>query len=274
MTDQNTLTASRTNTHRRRGSDPYDGIEPSLVELATLSVGTPEHARLRSEILRRCLPLADHIARRYSGRGQYHDDLFQVASVGLIAAVDRFDPHRGTPFLGFAVPTMMGEVRRHFRDHAWAVRVPRRTKEIQASLSPAIERLCQRNSRMPTAVEIAVELEVDLLEVTRAMLAANAYDCHSLDTSARENDENYTPSAAAALGDVDPGYQLSEESITVGPLLDELTERERRVLHLRFYEGMTQHEIAEQLGVSQMQVSRILTKTLTDLRERALADAN
>ncbi|WP_324198469.1 sigma-70 family RNA polymerase sigma factor [Nocardia brasiliensis] len=125
MTVQPTIVARRTRTGRGRGNDSYDGIEPVLAELAGLPDGSREHERLRAEILRRCLPLAEHIARRYTGRGENYDDLFQVASLGLVAAVDRYDPARATPFLAFAVPTIMGEVRRHFRDFGWSVRVPR-----------------------------------------------------------------------------------------------------------------------------------------------------
>lgn len=257
-----------------RGKDSYDGIEPILAELADLPSGSPERARLRADILRRCLPLAEHIARRYTGRGENYEDLFQVASLGLVAAVDRYDPARETPFLAFAVPTIMGEVRRHFRDFGWSVRVPRRTKEIQLMLAPAVERLCHRLSRMPTAMEIAVELGVDLLEVTQAMLAANAYTSDPLDTSTHDNENDYAPSAADMLGAEDPGYQLTDEALAVAPLLDELPDRERLVLHLRFFRGQTQIQIAERLGVSQMQVSRILTKTLTHLRESALPEDN
>ncbi|WP_051066720.1 RNA polymerase sigma factor SigF [Nocardia brasiliensis] len=274
MTIQSPAAARRTRPRRARGNDSYDGIEPVLAELADLPGGSPEYERLRAEILRRCLPLAEHIARRYTGRGENYDDLFQVASLGLVAAVDRYDPARATPFLAFAVPTIMGEVRRHFRDFGWSVRVPRRTKEIQLMLTPAVERLCHRLSRMPTALELAVELDVDLLEVTQAMLAANAYTSDPLDTSAHDSDNDYAPSAADLLGAEDPGYQLTDDALAIAPLLDELPARERLVLHLRFFRGQTQIQIAERLGVSQMQISRILTKTLTQLRESALPDGD
>ncbi|KAA8888521.1 RNA polymerase sigma factor SigF [Nocardia colli] len=269
MTDHSSLAAPPARTARRHGGDPYDNIEPWLAQLGELPSGSREYARMREEIQLRCLPLADHIARRYTGRGEYYEDLYQVACLGLVAAIDRFDPARGVPFPAFAVPTIMGEVRRHFRDRGWAVRVPRRTKEIQLTLAPAVEALCHRLSRMPTAVEVAMELGVDLFEVTQAMLAANAYTSDSLDTSAYDNDEDFAPSAAATYGAVDPGYQLSDEAITVAPLLDELPPRERLILHLRFFGGQTQTQIAERLGVSQMQISRILSRTLTLLRETA-----
>ncbi|MFC9437386.1 RNA polymerase sigma factor SigF [Nocardia sp. NPDC057030] len=274
MTDHSSLVTHDARTARRRGPDSYDGIETSLATLADLAPGSPEHSRLREEIQRRCLPLADHIARRYTGRGEYYEDLYQVACLGLVAAIDRFDPARGTPFTAFAVPTIMGEVRRHFRDHGWAVRVPRRTKEIQLTLAPAIESLCHRLARMPTAVEIAIELGVDLLEVTQAMLAANAYTSDSLDTSAHDSDSDYAPSAADSFGAEDAGYQLTDEALTIAPLLDELPPRERLILHLRFFGGQTQSQIADRLGVSQMQISRILSRTLAHLRDSALTTEN
>ncbi|WP_234391017.1 RNA polymerase sigma factor SigF [Nocardia suismassiliense] len=264
------LSTSRPRPARRHGRNSYDGIEEWLTKLADLPPGSAEHSRMRTEIQHLCLPLADHIARRYSGRGQHYEDLYQVASLGLVAAIDRYDAARETPFLAFAVPTVLGEVRRHFRDHGWSVRVPRRTKEIQLALAPAIETLCHRLSRMPTAIEIAIELGVDLLEATQAMLAANAYTSDSLDTSAYDNDDEYAPSVANTLGTEDSGYRITEEALTLAPLLDELPPRERLVLHLRFFGDQTQAQIAERLGVSQMQVSRIISRTLAQLRERAL----
>ncbi|WP_280446914.1 SigB/SigF/SigG family RNA polymerase sigma factor [Nocardia brasiliensis] len=257
---------------RHRGKDSYDGIEPLLTQLADLDPGSREHACLREQIQRRCLPLADHIARRYTGRGENYADLYQVACVGLVAAIDRFDPTRRTPFTAFAIPTIMGEVRRYFRDYGWSVRVPRRTKEIQLTLAPAIEKLCHRLSRMPTAIEVAVELDIDLTEVTQAMLAANAYNNDPLDTSTHDNDSEYRLSTADTLGAEDPGYQLTDDALAITPLLDKLPPRDRLVLHLRFFRGQTQLQIAEQLGVSQMQISRILTRTLAQLREWALPD--
>ncbi|MEU2014404.1 sigma-70 family RNA polymerase sigma factor, partial [Nocardia sp. NPDC019302] len=173
----------------------------------------------------------------------------------------------------FAVPTIMGEVRRHFRDHSWAVRVPRRIKEIQLTIGPAVERLSQRLGRMPTALEIAVELNIDLTEVTQALLAGNAYSTNSIDAVIDDDD---TGSAAVRVaetfGEEDPSYDLTDEALAVAPLLAELPERERRVLRMRFFEGCTQAQIAAALDVSQMHVSRVLSRTLAELRERALRD--
>lgn len=144
----------------RRGGDSYDNIEPWLEKLTALEKTDPHRAVLREEVMRRCLPLAEHIARKFSGRGESFDDVLQIARVGLVLAVDRFDVSRGTPFLAFAVPTIMGEVRRHFRDNTWSLRVPRRVKEIQLRVGPATESLSHRLGRMPTAREIAAELDV------------------------------------------------------------------------------------------------------------------
>ncbi|WP_280492212.1 RNA polymerase sigma factor SigF [Nocardia asiatica] len=270
-----TTTNPRTAVPRRprRGTDSYDGIEPWLAKLCAMDDDDPERPRLRETIVRRCLPLAEHIARRFVGRGENYDDLYQIAAVGLVLAVDRFDPARGPSFLSFAVPTIMGEVRRHFRDHGWALRVPRRTKEIQLTIGPAVERLCQRLERMPTALEIAVELNVDLLEVTQALLAGNAYSTNSIDAVVEDDDTGGTSvRVAETFGEEDPSYELTDEALAVAPLLAELPQRERQVLHMRFFEGRTQAQIAEVLGVSQMHISRVLSRTIADLRERAMRD--
>ncbi|WP_067674906.1 SigB/SigF/SigG family RNA polymerase sigma factor [Nocardia miyunensis] len=256
-----------------RGHDSYDDIEPWLEKMVALPPEDPERGWLREQIMDRCLPLAEHIARRYTRRGETYDDLCQVASLGLVLAVDRFEPGKGASFLSFAVPTIMGEVRRHFRDRTWMVRVPRPAKELQAALGPATERLTHRLNRMPTAAELAAELDVDRLEITRALLAANAYTADTIDSS--PDDPERDPGAARVAGELgaeDTGYELTDNALAVAPLLRELPAREREVLHLRFFENRTQSQIAEQIGVSQMQVSRILTATLTELRERALHD--
>jgi RNA polymerase sigma-B factor len=268
MSPQNTVRTPRPS-RSNRGNDPYDNIEPWLEKMAALPAGEPERIALREQIVRRCLPLAEHIARRYSGRGETYDDLYQVASLAVILAIDRYDPSFGSSFVSFAVPTILGEVRRHFRDHLWALRVPRGTKVLQARVGPAVERLSQRLQRMPTAAELAAELGVDLLEITQALLAANAYTADSIDGGTDACDRA-APRATATLGADDAGYRTTEEALTVAPLLRELPEREREVLRLRFFENWTQNQIAERLGVSQMQISRILSRTLAVLRSRAL----
>ncbi|WP_051026443.1 RNA polymerase sigma factor SigF [Nocardia higoensis] len=249
----------------------YQDLEPEFAELAALDADDPRRRVLREELIERCLPLAEHIARKFSGRGENFEDLLQIARVGLVAAVDRFDPGQGAPFLAFAVPTIMGEVRRHFRDHTWSVRVPRRLKELQATLNPAIETLTQRLGRMPRAREIAEELDVDIAEVTQALVARNAYQTSSIDGSA-SSEESGMPGLAETLGEEDPEYGTVENYLAVRPLIAALPERERRVLEMRFFQSMSQDQIAKQLGCSQMQVSRILSRTLKSLREQALRD--
>ncbi|MQY27506.1 RNA polymerase sigma factor SigF [Nocardia aurantia] len=256
----------------RSRRDSYDDIEPEFAALAALSPDDPRRETVRAGIIDRCLPLAEHIARRFAGRGETFDDLLQVASLGLVQAVDRFDASRGSPFLAFAVPTIMGEVRRHFRDNTWSVRVPRRTKEIQGSLSGVIEDLAQRLGRMPRAREIAAELDVDLTEVTQALIASNAYQTTSLEAVSGNDGENSPLSLMEVLGETDGSYEHIDKFLAVRPLLAALPARERRVLTMRFFEYKTQSEIAEELGVSQMQVSRILSKTLDGLRERVMRD--
>lgn len=253
--------------HSRASGDTYANIEPWFEKLAALDADDPHRPELRDEIVHLCLPLAEHIARKFSGRGEAFDDLHQIARLGLVQAVDRFDIARGATFLAFAVPTVMGEVRRHFRDHTWAVRVPRRTKEVRALIGPATEALSHRLGRMPTAREIATELEVELTEVVQALVAANAYQTNSLDAIVRD-DENTPLTVLDRLGAEEPCYRLLEDAMAVRPLIAALPERERQVLIWRFFENRTQAQIAQRLGVSQMQVSRILTKTLNGLREQ------
>ncbi|WP_067690398.1 SigB/SigF/SigG family RNA polymerase sigma factor [Nocardia jejuensis] len=260
-------------TARATGRDSYDDIEPALIELAGTDPGDPARTRLREDIIARALPLGEHIAQRYSGRGLEHEDLLQVAALAVVLAVDRFDPHRGASFLGFAVPTIMGEVKRHFRDTGWAVRVPRRTKEVHLKIAADAPALAQRLGREPTARELAEHLEADLGEVTQALIARNSYRAESLDYTTPDTDDTYFSSVIYTLGADDPGYGLMEDSLTAGPLLASLNERDREILTMRFGQDMTQGQIAKELGVSQMQISRILARVLGELREQALQPA-
>ncbi|GAA5050371.1 SigB/SigF/SigG family RNA polymerase sigma factor [Nocardia callitridis] len=257
---------------RSRGGDSYDNIEPLFEKIAPLEHGDPRRETLRAELIARCLPLAEHIARKFSGRGENFDDLLQVARLGLVQAVDRFDVTRGPSFLSFAVPTIMGEVRRHFRDNTWAVRVPRRVKEIQLSIGATVEDLSQRLDRMPKAREIAAELDIDLVEVTQALIAGNAYQSTSIDAVAGEDSDNTSLPLSESLGAEESSYHLVEDYLAIRPLIEELPDREREVLIMRFFESLTQTQIAERLGVSQMHVSRILSRTLHSLRVQALRD--
>ncbi|MET9490830.1 RNA polymerase sigma factor SigF [Nocardia sp. NPDC006630] len=254
----------------RSNGDSYDNIEPWFEKLAALPAADPNRDSVREHIIELCLPLAAHIARRYDGRGEAYDDLHQIACVGLVQAVDRFDASRGSTFLSFAIPTIMGEVRRHFRDRTWALRVPRRAKELQQQLGPVTEVLAHRLGRFPTAREIAAELDVDVTEVTQAMVARNAYQAGSLDTPRTGSNDSALRPIAETLGTVEPCYRLLEDSMSVRPLLAALPPADRQLLVWRFFENLTQSQIAERLGVSQMQVSRKLARVLSVLREQAL----
>lgn len=239
--------------------------------LMTVDEQSRQYRRQRDAIIERCLPLADHIARRFSNRGEPLEDLVQVARMGLIQAVNRFDAENGADFLAFAVPTMMGEVRRHFRDHGWFLKVPRRMKELGPQLNRAREELSQRLGRAPTASEIASHLGLDREEVVQAQIASSAYSTLSSDApGSGAVGEDDGRSVASTLGDLDANLDKVIDVETVRPLVAALPERQQTVLMLRFFENMTQTQIAECLGISQMHVSRLLARSLATLRERAL----
>ncbi|MFF0637025.1 RNA polymerase sigma factor SigF [Nocardia sp. NPDC004151] len=250
-----------------RSVSGYDDVALLFEELAAAAPGSAGRAALRSQLINRCIPLADHIARKFSGRGEPFDDLTQVARVGLVHAVDRFDISRGSNFLSFAVPTIMGEVRRYFRDNTWAMRVPRRVKETHLRIGSAIDALSQQLGRSPTAKEIAAALDIDADEVTQAVIAGNAYQPSSIDAVSVGRDTE--ASLLDTLGEEESQFDRVEEYVAIRPLLAGLPERERRILTMRFFESMTQTQIAQQMGISQMHVSRILSKTLARLREQS-----
>jgi RNA polymerase sigma-B factor len=232
---------------------------------ATDAPEAPEVTRKRESIVERCLPLADHIARRFDGRGEPRDDLVQVARVGLVNAVIRFDVDAGSDFVSFAVPTIMGEVRRHFRDNSWSVKVPRRLKELHLRLGAATADLSQRLGRAPTPSELATELEMDREEVVEGLIAGSSYNTMSIDGGSGNED---APAIADTIGDVDTNLDRIEYREALRPLLEALPERERTVLVLRFFESLTQTQIAERVGISQMHVSRLLAKSLARLRDQ------
>jgi RNA polymerase sigma-B factor len=236
-------------------------------ELASLAADSSEFQRHRDKIVERCLPLADHIARRFEGRGEPRDDLVQVARVGLVNAVVRFDVGAGSDFVSFAVPTIMGEVRRHFRDNSWSVKVPRRLKELHLRLGAATAELSQRLGRAPTATELAAELGMDRAEVVEGLVAGSSYNTLSIDSGSGSDDDD-ARAIADTLGDADAGLDRIEDREALRPLLEALPERERTVLVLRFFDSMTQTQIAARVGISQMHVSRLLAKSLTRLRDQ------
>jgi len=247
----------------------YADVTDMLRHLRTLDEQSSEYRRRRDLIIERCLPVADHIARRFGNRGEPFEDLVQVARMGLIQAVNRFDADNGAEFLAFAVPTMMGEVRRYFRDHGWPLKVPRRMKELGPQLNRAREELSQRLGRAPTASEIASHLGLDHEEVVQAQIASSAYTTVSSDApaSGAAGDDDGR-SVSSILGDLDANLDKVLDVETVRPLLAALPERQQTVLLLRFFENMTQTQIAERLGISQMHVSRLLARSLATVRDQ------
>jgi RNA polymerase sigma-B factor len=232
---------------------------------AKLSDDDPERESLREQLITGYRPMAEHIARRFAGRGEPLEDLIQVATVGLINAVDRFEPDRGSDFISFAVPTITGEVRRYFRDHGWSMRVPRRLKDTYVTVRSVAAELSQQLGRAPRPSEIADQLGVPTSEVIDALDAGDAYRSSSLD-GILSDDGGAT--LGELIGSVDGDLALIDDRETLRPLLAELAPRERTILILRFFRQLTQTQIAEQVGISQMHVSRVLRQTLTQLRAR------
>jgi RNA polymerase sigma-B factor len=254
------------NGQERRGSrGEYDHLMPLLTEHASLPQGDPRRTRLRDELVRGHLPVAQHIARRFSRRGEPEEDLEQVATLGLINAVDRYDPARGTDFLSYAVPTITGEVRRHFRDQAWSMRVPRRLKDLNVTLSSAMSQMSQTLGRAPTAAELATHLDLPKEDVLEALEASQAYRSGSLDEMLVDDPDSGTVSDL--LGEADAALDKVEYQQSLAPLLAQLAPRERTIIMLRFFKNMTQSQIATEVGISQMHVSRLLAKTLAQLRD-------
>jgi RNA polymerase sigma-B factor len=251
----------------RQPTDPdYADVVSMFRRLQTLNAESPEFGRVRDCIVRRCLPLADHIARRFDGKGEPREDLVQVARVGLVNAVDRFDVDAGSHFLSFAVPTMMGEVRRHFRDNGWWVRAPRPLQELHLRINAATPELTQQLGRSPSAGELAEELGVDREQVMQGLTVGTSYSAVSIDAASERDDG--TSSLVSRLGADDPNLDHITDRETLRPILQHLPARYRQVLVLRFFESLPQTQIGERMGVSQMQVSRLLAQALNRVRDR------
>jgi RNA polymerase sigma-B factor len=227
-------------------------------------LATGGDARARDELVERFLPLARALALRYQRSHESLDDLLQVAALGLIKAIDRFDPGREIAFSSYAVPTILGELRRHFRDRTWAVRVPRNLQELSLRVDGMVEALAEQLRRQPCVAEIAAALGVDEEEVLEALHARGAYRALSFDAPRGADEE--APTLADAIGAAEDGFDRAEERATLEALLGLVRPREREVLRLRFEEDMTQAEIGAIIGVSQMQVSRIIRRALERLR--------
>jgi RNA polymerase sigma-B factor len=223
---------------------------------------------VREELVERFLPLARRLAARYAGGAEPFDDLVQVASVGLVKAIDRFDPSRGTAFSTFAVPTILGELKRHFRDRGWSVHVPRDVQERILKVERAMAELPAKLGHSPTVHEVAERIEASDEDVLEAMHAAQGHHAVSLDATSTMGDGDEPGPLRDRIGEQDLAFDTVEYGEAIGPVLEEISQRDRKVLHLRFVEDMTQSEIAEQVGVSQMHVSRILRATIEKLRQR------
>ncbi|BBC33067.1 putative RNA polymerase sigma-F factor [Streptomyces graminofaciens] len=251
--------------------NPQDrsGARAMFVELRKLQEGSTEYAELRNKLVRMHLPLVEHLARRFRNRGEPLDDLTQVATIGLIKSVDRFDPERGVEFSTYATPTVVGEIKRHFRDKGWAVRVPRRLQELRLALTTATAELSQQHGRSPTVHELAQKLAISEEEVLEGLESANAYSTLSLDVPDTDDE---SPAVADTLGAEDEALEGVEYRESLKPLLEDLPPREKRILLLRFFGNMTQSQIAQEVGISQMHVSRLLARTLAQLREKLLVE--
>jgi RNA polymerase sigma-B factor len=256
--------ALRTVTHK-----VPDSAEELIKAMAALPAGHPRRAAARSRAIEAWLPLARHLAARYNGRGEPADDLLQTATVGLIKAVDRYDADRGVEFSGFAIPTILGEVKRHFRDRTWSVRVPRKMQEMRMAITDANNTLTHSLGRAPTVADVALHLGRTEEEVLEGLEGARAYSATSLSTPVSADQEM---ELGDTLGADEGEYEATELRMVLGAAMTTLDERERKILSLRFYGNLTQSDIASQIGISQMHVSRLITRALTKLRTEITAD--
>lgn len=250
----------------RTKPDEYAHLIPRQRRYADLARDDPERQLLREELIKGYLPVAEHIAGRFVGRGEPLDDLIQIATLGLINAIDRFDPAHGYHFLSFAVPTITGEIRRYFRDHAWSTRVPRRLKDLHIAIKSTQTTLSQQLGRVPRPSEIADRLRLPVAEVIDGLQAGQAYRSSSLDEILCPAKPTATPDEL--IGHLDAELALVDDRETLRPLLSELAPRQQTILDLRFFHDLTQDQIAAQVGLSQMQVSRVLRQTLKFLQQR------
>ncbi|MGW4871970.1 RNA polymerase sigma factor SigF [Streptomyces chartreusis] len=259
--------ATRTKQH------PHDDA-PDTAEAFARLVGLPEGPErkvLKDELIQAWLPMAERIAVRFKGRGESLEDLYQVAALGLVKAVDHYDPARGHAFEAYAVPTITGEIKRHFRDHMWTLHVPRRVQDLRNRVRNSSKELSQQTSgRAPTVLEIAEHAQLSEDEVRTGMEALDCFSALSLEAEMPGTD-GYA--LGDAIGGPDPAYEIVVDRVSVKPCLQRLPERERTILYLRFFRGMTQSHIACQLGISQMHVSRLLSGCFAHLREELLAES-
>jgi RNA polymerase sigma-B factor len=258
--------------HQVARHDYDDGhAEELLRELGTLAGEDPRREEIRTELVRMHLPIARGIARRYAQHDEPLEDVQQAAVLGLVKAINRFDPSRGERFLAYAGPTMTGEVKRHFRDRTWMLRMPRRLQELRLAMRDARRDFFRDHNRAPTVPEIARILEIDEEEAIEVIGTFDAYRPMSLDLPVGEDDE--TETYGDLIGHEDAAIEDAVDHIAVRPMLDRLPERERMILLYRFYGNKTQSEIAELMDLSQMHVSRLISRTLAALQAELLRDA-
>lgn len=237
--------------------------EQLLRQRNDLPADHPDRAKLRARVIEKNLPMANRLARRYAGRGELFDDLAQVAALALVKAVDGYDPSRQIPFPGYAVPTIVGALKRHFRDTAWGMRVARPTQELAREVVAATGELSQQQGRSPTPAELADYLHVHADDIRAAMSASQAYHLASLNAPRAGTD---SVDLIDVIGGIDPHYAYIDDHLSLWPLLAALPPRERRILTMRFFGQMTQTRIAVEVGLSQMHVSRLLRQSLAQLR--------
>ncbi|GAA2476831.1 RNA polymerase sigma factor SigF [Streptomyces thermolineatus] len=241
-----------------------------FLRLAALTEDGPERTYVRDTLIELNLPLVRYAAARFRSRNEPMEDIVQVGTIGLIKAIDRFDCDRGVEFPTFAMPTVVGEIKRFFRDTSWSVRVPRRLQELRLALTKAGDELAQTLDRSPTVPELAAHLGVSEEDVVDGLAVGNAYTASSLDSPPPEEDGE--SSLADRLGYEDTALEGVEYRESLKPLLAQLPPRERRIIMLRFFANMTQSQIGEEVGISQMHVSRLLTRTLAQLRQGLIAE--
>jgi len=226
----------------------------------------------REKLIEQYMSLVRSLARRYSYRGEQLEDLVQIGAIGLIKAIDRFDVNRGVELTTYATPNIIGEIKRHFRDRGWSVRVPRGLQELNIQLSRQIEELTVQLGRSPTIAELAKAAEVGEEEVLEALESGRAYSSLSLSAGSGGRDEDGELDPLESLGTEEHQYEVSEDRAVLAPGFRVLDERERRILHLRFFEGLTQSQIAQQVGISQMHVSRLIRRSLEKIRDEIATD--
>jgi len=251
------LASSGVEATRRRSAELF-------AELRDESASASVHEDAREGLVHLHLPLVEHCARRFRNRGEPYEDLVQVGTIGLLKSIDRFDLDRGVEFSTYATPTIIGEIKRHFRDKGWAIRVPRRLQELRMQIGAASAELTQSLGRSPTPRELAERIGCSVDDILEGIESSNAYSTLSLDAS--DDSEDGAATMLDAIGVDDEGLEHVEIRESIKPLLDRLDAREKRILLLRFFRNMTQSQIAEEIGVSQMHVSRLLSRTLEQLR--------